>query len=195
MGYEYDIFVSYRRTSTMGPWVRKRLVPLLEARINEVAKDDVRLFCDEDMPDGANLPEQLKLSIRRSALLLTVWSADYFRSAWCMAEWQSFRERETMLGMFNATNPQGLVYPIRYADGDNYHSDAKPTLCKKDFSDLNYVGEAFIGSPEYLQFEGLVKQMAQDLAARLDALPPWNEAFPVVEPPPMRPARIARPVL
>ncbi len=195
MAYEYDIFVSYRRTSAIGPWVRKRLVPLLETRINEVAREDVRIFCDEDMPDGANLPEQLKRSIRNSALLLTVWSANYFRSSWCMAEWESFRERERQLGMFSAQNPLGLVYPIRYADGENYHPDAQQALCKKDFSGLNFIGDAFVGSLEYLQFERLVQEMAEDLARRFDALPQWNDAFPVVEPQPMSRPRIARPVL
>ena len=195
MAYEFDIFVSYRRTSTMGPWVRKRLVPLLKDRINEVARDDVRIFCDEDMPDGANLPEQLKRNIRNSALLLTVWSADYFRSSWCLAEWQSFREREALLGLFAAENPLSLVYPIRYADGDNYHPDAKTALCKKDFSSFNYSGDAFVGSLEYLQFESLVKQMAIDFSERLDTLPQWRDAFPVVEPQPMVRPRIVRPVL
>jgi TIR domain len=97
MAYEHEVFVSYRRAPMVGRWVQNHFVPLLEARSNEVAPDPVRIFCDVNMTEGVNLPAELKPRIRCSALLVAVWSADYFRSAWCMAEWQSFRAREAML--------------------------------------------------------------------------------------------------
>src|ERR1700694_1514154 len=138
MGYQYDIFVSYRRSLTVGQWVQNHLVPRLEARLNEVAPGPVSVFCDFKMADGVNWPAELKRQVRGSSLLLTVWSADYFRSTWCMAEWQSFRNREALLGLFTDEHTLGLVYPVRYADGNHFHTDARQTLCRKDFSSLNY---------------------------------------------------------
>jgi len=179
----------------VGRWVRNHFVPLLEARLNEIAPYPVRVFCDEQMAEGVKLTDELKLRIRGSGLLLSVWSADYFRSAWCMAEWQSFRQRETMLGLFSSEQPQGLVYPVRYADGDSFHPDAKSTLCRKDFSSLNYAEEAFKLSAKYLEFDDLVQQVARDLVARLPDIPPWTNNFPVVEPQPMKPVNFDRPVL
>lgn len=195
MGYDHEVFVSYRRTPTVGRWVQNHFVPLLEARLNDIAPNTVRVFCDEKMAEGVNFPEELKLRIRRSALLLTVWSADYFRSAWCMAEWQSFRQREAMLGLFGKDNPQGLVYPVRYADGAYFHPDAQLVLCRKDFSQLNYPEDSFRLSAKYLEFDDLVKDVAQDIVDRLTALPPWKRDFPIVEPEPMAPPILKRPVI
>jgi hypothetical protein len=195
MGYDFEIFVSYRRTPTVGRWVQNHLIPLLESRLNDIAPDTVRIFHDDKMSEGVNFPEELKLRIRSSGLLLTVWSADYFRSAWCMAEWQSFRRREEMLGLFKQDNPQGLVYPVRYADGDYFHPEAKLALCRKDFSRLNYPEDAFRLSAKYLEFDDLVKDVAQDLVDRLAALPPWTHDFPIVEPLPMAPPSLKRPVI
>src|SRR5215468_12397722 len=99
MSYEHDIFISYRRSPTVGLWVQNHFVPRLEARLNDVAPAPVGVFCDFKMSDGTNWPSELKQKLLGSRLLLTVWSADYFRSTWCMAEWRSFRDRESLLGL------------------------------------------------------------------------------------------------
>lgn len=143
MSYEFDIFVSYRRSSTVGQWVRSHLVPRLEARLDDVAPGKVRISCDAQMESGVRWPDELRRRLRLSGLLLAVWSADYFRSPWCVAEWKSFKERETLLKMFQDQNPRGLVYPVRYADGDYFDSEAQQTQCRKDFSKLNYPDDVF----------------------------------------------------
>jgi len=195
MGYQYEIFVSYRRSQTVGQWVQNHLVPRLEARLNEVAPNPVRVFCDFKMAEGVNWPAELKRQVRDSSLLLTVWSADYFRSNWCMAEWESFRRRETLLGLFSAQHTQGLVYPVRYADGDHFHIDAQLALCRKDFSRLNYPDDVFRQSAKYLEFDDLVRDMATELVSRLGAVPVWQNDFPIVEPAPLPPVRLVRPVI
>jgi hypothetical protein len=195
MSYDYDIFVSYRRSPTVGQWVRNHFVPRLEARINDVAPGPVRVFCDFKMADGVNWPAELKRQVRSSGLLLSIWSADYFRSNWCMAEWQSFRNRETLLGLFTDEQTLGLVYPVRYADGNHFHPEARQTLCRKDFSSLNYPDDVFRLSAKYLEFDDLVKLMAAELVARLAAIPDWRDDFPIVEPVPLPPATLDRPVI
>lgn len=150
MTYEFDIFVSYRRTDTIGLWVKNHLVPRLELRLNEVAPNPIRIFCDFKMADGVNFPAELKQRIKSSSLLLCIWSADYFRSKWCMAEWESFRERQKQLNLFTDDHTQGLVYPIRYSDGDYFHPEARLVQCQKDFSQLNYPDEVFRSLAEIL---------------------------------------------
>jgi hypothetical protein len=112
-----------------------------------------------------------------------------------MAEWQSFRTRENLLGLFSAQNPQGLVYPVRYADGDHFHGDAPLALCRKDFSSLNYPDDVFRLSAKYLEFDDLVRDMAAELVHRLGAVPPWQNNFPIVEPLPLPPVVLSRPVI
>ena len=181
MTYEFDIFVSYRRTDSIGLWVKNHLVPRLQLRLDEVAPNPIRIFCDFKMADGVNFPAELKQRIKASSLLLGIWSADYFRSKWCMAEWESFRERQKQLNLFTDDYTQGLVYPIRYSDGNYFHPEAQLVQCQKDFSKLNYPDEVFRSSPKYLEFDDLIKQMADDLVARLDDIPAWRADFPIAE--------------
>jgi hypothetical protein len=112
-----------------------------------------------------------------------------------MAEWQSFRKRESLLGLFQPETTQGLVYPVRYADGDHFHSDAKVTQCRKDFSRLNYPDEIFRESAKYLEFDDLVVDIAKELVLRLGSIPPWQADFPITEPEALPPAELSRPVI
>lgn len=194
MAYKYDIFISYVRAPSMGPWMHTHFHPKLKERLDDLSGPRREIFCDESMNDGVNLTAKLKNTIRDSALLVSVWSASYFRSKWCMAEWQSFRKRDEKLGMFGQDNPSSLIYPILYAGSvDDFHPDARAPLWKKDFSELNYPEPVFKESVDYLKFDDLVKQVARDLAARLKALPPWDEAFPIVDPEPLPEAHMSRP--
>lgn len=195
MPYEYEIFISYRRSSTAGRWVQNHLLPRLSDRINEISPQEVRISCDTKLDSGVLWPEELKRRLRMSGLLLCVWTADYFRSPWCMAEWMSFKAREALLGMFTPANPQGLVYPIRYADGKFFHPDAKNTQCRLDFSALSYPDEVFRLSKKYIVFDDLVTEMANDLVNRLVTLPAWQDNFPIAEPHPMPEVKLARPIL
>jgi hypothetical protein len=112
-----------------------------------------------------------------------------------MAEWRSFREREHALGLFSALQPQGLVYPIRYADGSHFHPEAGIAQCNKDFSRLNYPDEIFRSSPKYLEFDLLIQEMAEEIVDRLQVVPPWQPGFPIIEPEPLPAATMPRPVL
>src|SRR5580704_9229695 len=73
MSYDHDIFISYRRSPTVGPWVQNHLAPRLEARLNEIAPNPVSVFCDFKMAEGVNWPAELKRSVKRSRVLLTIW--------------------------------------------------------------------------------------------------------------------------
>lgn len=195
MSYEFDIFVSYRRTDTIGKWVKNHLVPMLQSRLNEVSPDDIRIFCDFKMDDGVNFPAELERQIKASKLLVGIWTANYFRSEWCMAEWESFRKRQKQLGLFTGDHTQGLIYPILFSGGNYFHPDARITQCNRDFSQLNYPEESFRNSTRYLEFDDLVKQMADDLVVRLDAVPEWQEDFPIAKLPALKAATMKRPVL
>jgi hypothetical protein len=58
-----------------------------------------------------------------------------------------------LLGLFSEEHTQGLVYPVRYSDGEHFHPDAKLTQCRKDFSELNYPDDVFALSAKYLEFD------------------------------------------
>jgi hypothetical protein len=193
--YTHDIFLSYRRTLTVGRWVRNHFLPLLSLRLNEEAPVDVRVFCDTDLTDGDIWPDKLRMELRRSALLVTVATADYFRSRWCMAEWGSFRKREELLGLATAEQPHGLIHIVRYADGNNYDHDAQRRQSRWDFRSLNHPEPAFVNRQEYMDFDLLVTALAKDLVQQIQSIPQFQPDFPIVEPAPLPPVQLTRPVL
>ncbi len=181
MAYEYDIFVSYRRTQTVGTWVKKHLVPRLTDRLNEISSREIALSCDYEIESGQRWPDELKHRLRHSRILFGVWSADYFRSKWCMTEWQSFRAREKRIAS-PGKRPPSLVFPIRYADGDNFHPDAKKTQCRFDLAGHNYPEDSFSLTPKYIEFDEIVKNMAAELVRKIETTPRWRTNFPIAEP-------------
>jgi hypothetical protein len=60
-----NIFVSYRRSLTVGQWVQNHLVPRLEARLNEVAPNPVRVFCDFKIAEGVRTRDLKQRLCRR----------------------------------------------------------------------------------------------------------------------------------
>ena len=98
-------------------------------------------------------------------------------------------------GRLKSEHTQGLVYPVRYADGEHFHLDAQQTLIRKDFSELNYPDDVFRASAKYLEFDDRVRSMASDLTRRLEAVPAWQNDFPVIEPAPLPPISLERTVI
>lgn len=130
--------------------------------------------------------------------MVSIWTPRYFRSQWCMAEWQTMRDREKRLGMGTESNPQGLVYPIKFSDGSYFDADAMNIQCKKDFAHkrLNKPYAWWRQTHEYLDFHNLVDEVAQELSEWLPRAPEWMEDWPEMTTPTMlQPARASRPVL
>lgn len=192
LAYEFDLFISYKRSKAASGWVQNHLLPELEMWMSELLPHEARIACDVNLVEGVDWPIQLRNQVHRSRLLLAVWSAPYFRSGWCMAEWQSFRQREVNHKFRTEAKPQGLIYPVRYADGDFFHEDAKTTQCRRDFSSLNYPYDNFKDSVDYLRFSSAVQSMAEDIVEHLKIVPAWDQNFPLVEAPTMPEPNMSR---
>ncbi|GJL66943.1 MAG: hypothetical protein NPIRA05_19140 [Nitrospirales bacterium] len=193
MAYEYDLFISYRRRDSVADWVRLHLRPRLEQSLYDHLPHDPKIWIDVEQAEGVDWRENLTKGLTRSKLLLPVWSPDYFRSEYCMAEWVSMRKRQELLQQESIQLPPSLVYPVKYSDGNHYHKDAKAIECKKDFSSLNYPYQTFKDSARYMQFHDLVDQIAVELTVWLALIPDWREDWPIETPAPMDPVTSERP--
>lgn len=58
MDYEYQIFLSYRPSQTMGRWVERRRMPLLEDRLGEEAPTTIRICWDHNIEAGTLWPSE-----------------------------------------------------------------------------------------------------------------------------------------
>ena len=193
--YEYDVFISYQRTSpTVSLWIKNHFYPRLVELLDDNADFDVKIFYDDDVPVGTHWPMELQRALRRTRILLPVCSPKYFRDEWCLAEWQSMADREVAVGMSSEERPEGLIYPVIFSDSDNFPEFAtRRLMCS--FAELNQPYEQFQASLDYLAFHRAMNRVAVDLVRRIEQVPEWQAGWPVSMPQPGPPLRVRMPRL
>ena len=84
-GYQYDVFISYRRAGNVANWVQLHLSRVLARCLEDELDRAPVLFIDNDMETGSRWPDKLETSLRQSRLMIAVLSPPYFTSPWCVA--------------------------------------------------------------------------------------------------------------
>jgi hypothetical protein len=161
--YEFDIFLSYRHRPPVIDWLQRYFYPMLAMWLPDAMDRDPKIFVDWGIEVGSTWPDALREGLLRSRCLLAIWTPQYFRSPWCLAEWQSFRAREELL----ATRSSGLIYPIVYADGDYFPEEAKRTQ-SKDLRSLNSPQPAFRKTERCVDLDAKVQEIAGELALMIN---------------------------
>jgi len=187
-GYEYHVFISYNRSGDVGEWVRTHFHPVLRRRLESVLKEEPRIFIDEKLDVGSDWPHSLADALHKSSYMLAVWTPSYFRSKWCMAEWETILERERRSGLRAPGHTGGLVYPVVYSDGESFPEEAKRIQSRLDLHDYAYPYEQFKKTEKYLHFFDKVTDIANELKTRLDTVPQWDAEWPRLRPDPEGPA-------
>jgi len=140
-----------------------------------------KIFVDWDgIETGSAWPEKLQHALKRSRCLLPIWSPEYFRSTWCLAEWRTMMEREKLLGMRTIELSEGLIYPVTYFDGEHFPQEAR-TCQQKDLCRWNTPHSIFSDTPGYVEFDRQVQLLVQELARMVQRAPDWQD-WPVVVP-------------
>jgi len=171
--YTYDAFFSYKRDRESDAWHRRVKDKIAYWVRLELGRDDVKIFFDdEEIRVGARFKAKISDSLRRSKCLVCVWSPLYFRSPWCMSEWQSFVQREIKFGA-------QLVIPASFHDGETFPAEAR-AIQTLDFSEFASTMPRFWDTESAVRFEDLrLRPFARDLAAMIRSAPPYDDAFPV----------------
>ncbi|SCX26052.1 hypothetical protein DSM25558_3919 [Agrobacterium sp. DSM 25558] len=181
MSYQWDVFLSYPRSQQVLPWIEKHFLPLLQGQLENLLDYEPKIFVDFAQATGVRWPNNIRDALLRSRVMVAIWTPPYFRSDWCMAEWESMLEREKYLYDSGVIQAKGLVYPVVFSDGKNFHPRAKDTM-HKDLSHLNYRHDCFRDSPKYLEFDDAIRAIAEELEGHISAAPNWNSAFPIINP-------------
>jgi hypothetical protein len=183
MTYRYDVFLSYSRRDPVLPWVRDHFKPQLEQWLTQSMPQDPAIFRDEDSVEtGSSWPLVLRQALLTSKITVAVLSPSYFRSSWCLAEWDSVSEREKILGYRTLENPRGLVYPVCFHDGEHF-PEAVKKIQYRDLKRFNRATPAFAQTADYYQFVGEMQTVADEIAHLISVAPAWQPTFPVVLPP------------
>lgn len=193
--YTYDLFISYRREPPVLDWVKNHFHPLLEQWLPNYTPGRRRpkIFIDWKIETGSAWPLALEQALRMSRCLVSVWSPEYFRSRWCVAEWKTMQRRETLCRLKSSRNSAGLVYPVVFADGEFFPRGALSTQ-HKDMRAWNSPYPVFRETANYINFDQEVQNVCQELARMIQRAPGWKR-WPVVRPQPLARARVRLPRL
>lgn len=170
--YKYDVFFSYKRDRMSDPWMFEVADKLKHWVGSTIGRAEI--FVDmSSIPVGSRWPDDIQNALQESKCLVTVWSPDYFRSAWCLSEWRSFVERENRLGKVP------LIAPIKYSDGECFPDEAKDVQWA-DFSDFAFTVPGFWHSQRAVEFEAQLKGFAERVATLIRSAPPFQSDWPLV---------------
>jgi len=182
--YDYDVFLSYRRKPPVSEWVHNHFKLQLESWLAESAPFEPRIFVDTDQIDtGAEWPAKLRQALARSCIMVCVWSPSYFRSRWCLAEPRTMQERERLLNMRTDDNPEGLIFPLRYHDGEHFPPDVA-SIEYLDVSAVNHPALSFRDTAQFMSLIERVQELADGLSNALQRVPVRSDAWPVITPEP-----------
>jgi hypothetical protein len=183
--YEFDIFLSYRRSGhgNACQWVHNHFYPLLLDCLADQIGWEPKIFIDLAAETGSDWPSLLENALLRSKMLVAVWSPPYFRSGWCLAEWESMQARERVLKLGQPDRPNGLVYPIIFSDSENF----PPSARRRQARDLKPWSNPFRAYQESRDYEGLYREM-QNITAEIGQIlaraPTWRPDWPIHRPDP-----------
>lgn len=196
--YQYDVFLSYRREWPALDWVQNHFSWRLEKLLGEFMPPAhaPKIFVDtKEIETGQEWPLVLREALKNSRCLVAVWSPEYFRSKWCVAELGSMMEREKLLGYRTEANPESrLVYPVVFNDGIHFPDYTKGIL-GRDLRTWNYPDPIFAKTKKIVGFHDEMKSLAEELANLILQVPPWREDWPIVTPPAAPPATVHVPRL
>lgn len=172
MGYEYDVFVSYKR-GDVDFWLHhiflKRFIFALE---NELGRSPL-IFNDTKIQKGDTWPYHIQKALANSRCLVAFLQPSYFMSSWCLYEFGNMLEREKE-GYRTKNNPSGLIQTVRVGDGVFFPAYARQ-IQWFDCADYFSASLAFEKSEKCLDLERAIKEWAVDVAHTIKNAPDWKE--------------------
>lgn len=173
------VFLSYHQSGAadVPRWVTKVLHPLLEEQLPHQGIDTAPVFIDEvSIQGGQDWPQALKDALRDAAVLVPVFTPQYFRRPWCQAELNTMLDRRRRLA-------HDCILPVRFSDGDFFSEEAKALTPAFDAERWAHIG-THRRAPKGLR-DG-VKELARQVADAVRSAPPdhdWEFVVPVEDEP------------
>ncbi|WP_166664492.1 toll/interleukin-1 receptor domain-containing protein [Actinophytocola oryzae] len=179
--YEFDVFLSYSRKGSSGKWVHNHFLPKLRDCLTDEIGIVPKIFVDQEMDVGSVWPSRLEQELMRSKILVAIYSAQYFQSDWCVAEWKSMAAREDLLGLASPDLTRGLIFPVLYSDSHNFPEFGLDRMWH-DMKGYDNPDPMFQQSLDWLEFHRRMRRIAVDVENMLLQVPKWQADWPVVRP-------------
>lgn len=176
MGYQFDIFISYKRNPETYRWIKTHFEPLLALRVELELGRKADIFIDDQLESGTTWPIELGLKLGCTRILVPLFTRTYFNSKWCNGELSLMLAREKGLGYRSGSNSLGLIVPATIHDGDTF---------PHQISHIQRFGiqQCFnvrmtIDSPRAAELDDILTREAPAFANAINHAPPWQSSWP-----------------
>nr|VFJ65534.1 MAG: TIR domain-containing protein [Candidatus Kentron sp. FW] len=173
--YEFDVFISYCRLKEWPFWVKEHFKPLFEHWLSTELGREARVFVDFEMETGVSWPHHLGQKLARSAVLVPLWTRNYFASKWCITELAHVLAREKACSFRTSERPQGLIVPAILHDGDRFPHEIKHinhvNLCE-------YVNIRMASKSQTAEeLDRRIRDWMPGVAKAIECAPPYDPAW------------------
>ncbi len=172
MGYQNDIFISYKRDPETYRWIKDHFEPLLVHSVTLELGRQVTVFIDDQIEAGTSWPNELGAELGCSKILVPLFSRTYFSSKWCCLELSQMLSREQKLGYRTVNNRNALIVPVAVHDGDSF---------PQHIAHIQYFGihncfnvRMGINSPRAEELADILSKKAQAFATAISQAPNWQ---------------------
>jgi hypothetical protein len=177
MGYQYDVFLSYNRKFPHGQWVDEIFYPLFVPYLEDALNKEAKVFKDtKEIEAGSAWPQRLKNAIAHSRCMVSIFSPAYFRSQWCMKEFNIMYYRQKQLGYLTVNKPTGLIFPVNIFDGEHFPPYAHE-VHMLNCIDYNRIGEGVKRTKLFVDFQGVLQGWVYDVAKAINKAPEWDKMW------------------
>jgi TIR domain len=175
MGYQYDVFLSYRRANDWPKFVDNHFLPMFKHWLDAALGRTSTLFFDvREIETGQSWPYRLADALAHSKVMVCLWSKEYFSSPWCAAELtQMLARRNSLIGPHG---PRPLVLAVVIHDS----KDLDPSLADIQIFPLQRYSNPWIaeGSQAAERLSMEIEKFAQHVADALAQAPEYDPAWP-----------------
>ena len=175
MGYQNDIFISYKRNAETLQWIKKHFYPLLEVRVELELGRRPNIYLDDQIESGTSWPLELARAISDSKILIPLWTKTYFNSKWCTQELSHMLGRERLTGCRTLSRPYGLIVPAVIHDGDAFPPELSAI---QRFEIQDYFNPRMVRDGELAEkLATILYREARAIATTIENVPPWDEGW------------------
>lgn len=175
MTYQYEVFVSYRRSNDWPRFIGKHFLPMFRHWLSAELGPPPRIFFDTDILEtGQSWPDALAEGVSHSRVMVCLWSREYFTSEWCLAELAHMLARRDAVAARTGAPPP-LVLPAVIHDGEHI----APELGDIQRLEIQRYANPWIatGSPTAEELSNRIRVFAGHVAHALAQTPEHDAAW------------------
>jgi TIR domain len=175
VAYEWDVFLSYRRSNDWPRFVEKHFLPKFKHWLDAALGSTAQIFVDvREIEAGDDWPYKLANALAHSKTMVCLWSAEYFTSRWCELELtQMLARRRSLAGPAGELPP--LVIAALIHDSENLSGELR-RIQRFPMQDLSNPWIAR-GSLTDERLAVQIEKLAQQVARALRQVPAHDDAW------------------